>query len=818
MQATTPGRAGSDGAVCPENSNSGEMASADTKKSNAKAKAPKPIERTQSKSGSSTFTNLRQVSSARDLNKLSARSFSRSISRASVRRRTAYLVRFLDFIGHLGVKARIIISFAQVISQIDVVFNIKYPDFYREMLRALSQLNISLGLLPTACILPWTDGYIFELIFKTLVPSLIVAFLIVTSKWLRRNSKRARMRGKKSDGEFFADVCADLWFILLFLMYPSTCATIFKFFSYTYFNGPGEDGRQVLRADPSVDVSSTEYRLAMIYVVPMFVLFPIGVPVYYALTLFRSRNALHKIRQLELQNQAFFTAAKTQAENLAPERRAAFAMQTQVTYLASRGQYDKLRRELPSTLRKLTAGYEMRCYWFEIFECIRKILLVGLPVFFEPGTPGQLILGLVIAFVTFGSYCAFAPYINSTDDLLSAICQLTIFFSLVASIVTKEFPNDHAMSVLLPVLLLLPIVLTFLSEIEFFSFCHSYLSRDDQKESSVSQRLNACRKGFISWLDRVLGTERMHNKFLNRLQGTGNVHNISSSSGHHHRVSADGIDDGETSSRSPALSPGSARRRIALLRIWNTAQVVPTSPDQVARSSSTEQPVAERKEHEVRELEEVATDESAVSASALGITSGLIRHQTSSDSETSSPHDTSLLHEDAPKSGISPDYTPSTLETMGLDDFTSPRTSAGDLENLEEGDSSHHTGQRTLRLMRIAALQTKLATCQAVRERAVGNTSMTSAKLLLSPLADASVGAPIPTSPAAQQDQASASANPLSEALRSEMLDGISDLEENASDLTDGLLDSEGGSSGPRLTRVPSRRRTAQPRAVRLEL
>ena len=52
---------------------------------------------------------------------------------------------------------------------------------------------------------------------------------------------------------------------------------------------------------------------------------------------------------------------------------------------------------------------EMRTYGFEIFECIRKIALIGLPIFFSPGTPGQLILGLVICFLSYGAYCVFSP-------------------------------------------------------------------------------------------------------------------------------------------------------------------------------------------------------------------------------------------------------------------------------------------------------------------------------------------------------------------------------------------------------------------------
>merc|ERR1719424_1651204 len=101
----------------------------------------------------------------------------------------------------------------------------------------------------------------------------------------------------------------------------------------------------------------------------------------------------------------------------------------------------------------------MRCYWFEIFECARKILLVGLPVFFEPGTPAQLIFGLIINFITFGAYCFFSPYEEGSDDLLSGFCQLSIFFSLVASIITNAYPEDPVMSVVLPIFLLVPVVI-----------------------------------------------------------------------------------------------------------------------------------------------------------------------------------------------------------------------------------------------------------------------------------------------------------------------------------------------------------------------
>ena len=72
-----------------------------------------------------------------------------------------------------------------------------------------------------------------------------------------------------------------------------------------------------------------------------------------------------------------------------------------------------------------------------IFEGARKILIVGLPVFLEPGTPGQLICGLMLCFATSIAYCTFKPFESPEDDMLSTACQVATFFALLASLVTK---------------------------------------------------------------------------------------------------------------------------------------------------------------------------------------------------------------------------------------------------------------------------------------------------------------------------------------------------------------------------------------------
>jgi len=52
------------------------------------------------------------------------------------------------------------------------------------------------------------------------------------------------------------------------------------------------------------------------------------------------------------------------------------------------------------------SGYSLNVFYFEIAESLRKLSLVGLPVFFDAGDPSQLIFGLIICFITFGLVCS----------------------------------------------------------------------------------------------------------------------------------------------------------------------------------------------------------------------------------------------------------------------------------------------------------------------------------------------------------------------------------------------------------------------------
>ena len=49
----------------------------------------------------------------------------------------------------------------------------------------------------------------------------------------------------------------------------------------------------------------------------------------------------------------------------------------------------------------------------------------------------QATYGLLVCFLTFGAYTAWRPYAEASDDRLSQLCQVQIFFALIASIIMQ---------------------------------------------------------------------------------------------------------------------------------------------------------------------------------------------------------------------------------------------------------------------------------------------------------------------------------------------------------------------------------------------
>ena len=159
-----------------------------------------------------------------------------------------------------------------------------------------------------------------------------------------------------------------------------------------------------------------------------------------------------------------------------------------------RAEEDALREALPDYVRKLIAGYELRVYYFEVIECIRKLAIVCVPVFLPSGSSGQLIFGLMVCFLTFGTHMLYNPYSEDNDDRLAQLCQVQIFFALLSTIALRydegTIAEPDSMDAVLSVLTFLPLLSTIYLESPLQAMVTARMRRVSQGVRRVTRLLS----------------------------------------------------------------------------------------------------------------------------------------------------------------------------------------------------------------------------------------------------------------------------------------------------------------------------------------
>ena len=290
--------------------------------------------------------------------------------------------------------------------------------------------------MPLDCIV--RTSYYSRLIFKCTWPLVAYALVgLLARKLVNMGEKRANQ----------ADSLINFAFFLMFILYPSISSSLFSMFYCVEL----EDGTSWLRVDLTLECSTDAYRAMMAFTFVMLGLHTVGTPVCYAYLYFwKHHSALEALKEQELEDAA--------ARRI--EGGKAYVSQKAVVVVGEpKGLQPRIEAKdlLPGYMLKLTGGYEYRTYWFELFETIRKVLLVGVPSTFpERGGTLQLFWGLLVCFATFGAYMMYAPFIKDSDDVLSQLAA-QIFLTLLSSLALRttaieSWRSRNRDSVLVPLL------------------------------------------------------------------------------------------------------------------------------------------------------------------------------------------------------------------------------------------------------------------------------------------------------------------------------------------------------------------------------
>ena len=354
-----------------------------------------------------------------------------------------FMFTLVGKVQNFTTKLKILLSLWQVLQGISAVFSIPFPTFYEatvDEIGGLIQIELP-AIMPIDCIV--SMNYYSKLIFKTTWPLVAYAGLFLSSKALRRTGQNAK-----------ADSLIDFLFLIMFILYPSISS---KLLSMIYCI-PLEDGTSWLRVDLSIQctadgIYTPEHFGMLLFTFIMIGLHTVGTPAIYAYLFFWKHHAalealreqeLSEYYQAKLESPTVFTKQKSVAvaavdENDPDQRKRAKIIPADV---------------LPGYMIKLTGGYEYRTYWFELFETIRKVLLVGIPSTFpQRGGTAQLFWGLLVCFSTFGAYMMYAPFVEDSDDTLSQMAQVQIFLTLLSSLALRAHPPDKMVGDLVTVVL-----------------------------------------------------------------------------------------------------------------------------------------------------------------------------------------------------------------------------------------------------------------------------------------------------------------------------------------------------------------------------
>ena len=100
-------------------------------------------------------------------------------------------------------------------------------------------------------------------------------------------------------------------------------------------------------------------------------------------------------------------------------------------------------------IERVIQNVELNCYWFEVIECLRKAMLVGMTVLIQQGSYYQLIVGAVISTFMLTVVAYLLPYKHITDDLLAQLCQLVVLLNLLLAMLLKGKQDETESQVLL---------------------------------------------------------------------------------------------------------------------------------------------------------------------------------------------------------------------------------------------------------------------------------------------------------------------------------------------------------------------------------
>jgi hypothetical protein len=183
--------------------------------------------------------------------------------------------------------------------------------------------------------------------------------------------------------------------------------------------------------------------------------YPIGIPVLYAVRLARVRSLLvpqHNDAQLPLEAVPLATAVvygdddDNNSEHNDTEAAVPTAAPISTAAVGGRTLHNVPQNDLrPANAQQLVLketrflwqAYKPSMYYWEVVECARRLLLTGFVVFIFPGTAAQAAVACMLAVLSMVVEAKFSPLLESADAMLYMTGCIIIFLSMFMSLLIR---------------------------------------------------------------------------------------------------------------------------------------------------------------------------------------------------------------------------------------------------------------------------------------------------------------------------------------------------------------------------------------------
>ena len=265
------------------------------------------------------------------------------------------------------------------------VSSVTFPNAYQKLLDGVNFLNFDLTW-------AFSAGCFLEIDFHdrllwTTIPPIVIMILLGGTYAV------AVYRIRETQGTDLSNVRqkhVSMALLVTCLVYSSVSSMLFQMFACDGL----DDGKRYLRADYTIDCDSQKHRAFQIYASLMMLVYPLGIPVVYAVLLFNNRRMLRE-------------------ENCREES------------LAAR------------SILGLWKPYKPERYYYEVIECSRRILLTGVVVFIYPNSGAQIAAAVAIAVVFVFVSEALAPFHSPWDNWISRLGHAILFVSMYLALLLK---------------------------------------------------------------------------------------------------------------------------------------------------------------------------------------------------------------------------------------------------------------------------------------------------------------------------------------------------------------------------------------------